>query len=266
MKKYFIIALFSIVLVACGGGDNKQNTSASDKKYIDAEVDPETYKRKKDQLSKLDEKTASLVENIFKARGKVLLYYEATSEDGSIKNITANERFGDKRISYTKDSLYQDGDLEDMKELVGLNEGDDALYINIFEKMYYKDTKKNRGIKYTDEDLEYPDASNLSDKLIDNTITDIQEEDGNTRIDFSNGTYSIYNKNYVLLEETQHSGDSLVTIKLIKEEENPEEVYDYYKSLVEDYLEEDSLASINWYPDQEYEKGNLVRKHPRKKP
>lgn len=266
MKKYFIIALFSIVLVACGGGDNKQNTGALDKKYIDAEVDPEIYQQKKDQLSKLDEKTASLVENIFKARYDKVLYYETVSEDGVNKKISMSDNFGNKRMSYIKEILYQNGDISDIKESASVNEGNNFLYINMFEKMYYEDKNKKTGDYYKSEDLEYPDASNLSDKLIDNTITDIQEEDGNTRIDFSDGTYSIYNKNYVVLEETQHSGDSLVTIKLIKEEDNPEEVYDYYKSLIEDYLEEDSLASINWYPDQEYEKGNLVRKHPRKKP
>lgn len=252
MKRYFILVLTILIFfTGCSGKDDD---------YIDEKVRPEVTKEIKEELAKMDEKTADIVEKIYMAHSDKARYYETKDIDNIYDIISLNVEFDNKKVVYTKD-IHYDGDV---RELVSIFERENALFINIAEEMFFRKDVPNRK-SYNHNDLKYPDHSNLHTKLYNNTIVEIKEEDGNTRLDFSDGTYSIYNKDYLVIEDTQNVEGTTFTTRLLKEE-NPKDVYDTYKSLIKDYLEEDSLANINWYPDREYENGNLVRKHPREKP
>ena len=216
------IIIISVFLVAC---------RASVEDY------GETDKVIEKQLEGLNDSYKDTISEIYKADTKNLLYYETYLEDGSILGIGMNKVRDDREISYRK-NLY-DGD--NPVETVYLFDINDGVYIDISNNIFArKDGIRNEGIDLYNK-AKYKDLSNLHDILQSREIIEVIKENDNTKITFDDGTYRIYNKDYILIEETTYSEGIEQKVVLSDIKSDADELFDQYMSMTESMVEVDDI-------------------------
>lgn len=221
-KKLFLFIIISVFLVAC---------RASVEDY------GETDKVIEKQLEGLNDSYKDTISEIYKADTKNLLYYETYLEDGSILSINMNKVWGNREISYRK-NLY---DIENPVETVYLFDKNDGVYIDISNNTF----ARNDGIRNERIDLynksKYKDLSNLHEMLQSKEIIEVIKENDNTKISFDDGTYRIYNKDYILIEKTTYSEGIYQKVVLTDIKSGADELFDQYMSMTKNMVEVDDI-------------------------
>lgn len=216
------IIIISVFLVAC---------RASVEDY------GETDKVIEKQLESLNDSYKDTISEIYKADTKNLLYYETYFEDGSILAIGMNKVRDDREISYRK-NLY-DGD--NPVETVYLFDKNDGVYIDISNNIFArKDGIRNEGIDLYNK-AKYKDLSNLLDILQSREIIEVIKDNDNTKITFDDGTYRIYNKDYILIEKTTYSEGIEQKVVLADIKSDADELFDQYMSMTKNMVEVDDI-------------------------
>lgn len=220
-----ILALFFIIsalLVSCrASGDDYGETD----KVIDK------------QLESIEDSYKDTINRIYEADTQSLLYYETYLEDGSILTVDMNKVWGNREISYMK-NLY---DGENPVETVYLFDKNEGVYINISKNTFArKDGIHNERIDAYNK-AKYKDLSNLHEILLSKKIKEIIKEGDNTKIYFDDGTYRIYDKDYILIEETILSEGLKQKVVLADRKSNADDLFDQYMSMTESMVEVDDL-------------------------
>lgn len=197
----------------------------------------ETDKVIEKQLEGLNDSYKDTISEIYKADTKNLLYYETYLEDGSILGIGMNKVRDDREISYRK-NLY---DIENPVETVSLFDKNKGVYIDISKNTFArKDGIRNERIELYNKS-KYKDLSNLHDILQSREIIEVITEGDNTKISFDDGTYRIYNKDYILIEETTYSEGIEQKVVLTDIKSNADELFDQYMSMTKNMVEVDDI-------------------------
>ncbi len=221
-KNLFLFIIISVFLVAC---------RASVEDY------GETDKVIEKQLESLNGNYKDTISEIYKADTKNLLYYETYLEDGSILAIGMNKVRDDREISYRK-NLY---DIENPVETVDLFDKNEGVYIDISNNIFArKDGIRNERIDLYNK-AKYKDLSNLHEMLLYREIKEVITEGDNTKISFDDGTYRIYNKDYILIEETTYSEGIYQKVVLTDIKSDADELFDQYMSMTESMVEVDDI-------------------------
>lgn len=221
-KNLFLFIIISVFLVAC---------RASVEDY------GETDKVIEKQLESLNGNYKDTISEIYKADTKNLLYYETYLEDGSILAIGVNKVRDDREISYRK-NLY---DIENPVETVDLFDKNEGVYIDISNNIFArKDGIRNERIDLYNK-AKYKDLSNLHEMLLYREIKEVITEGDNTKISFDDGTYRIYNKDYILIEETTYSEGIYQKVVLTDIKSDADELFDQYMSMTESMVEVDDI-------------------------
>lgn len=221
-KNIFLFFIISAFLVAC---------RASVEDY------GETDKVIEEQLESLNDSYKDTISEIYKADTKNLLYYETYLEDGSILAIGMNKVRDDREISYRK-NLY---DIENPVETVSLFDKNKGVYIDISKNTFArKDGIRNERIDFYNK-AKYKDLSNLHDILQSREIIEVIKEGDNTKITFDDGTYRIYNKDYILIEKTTYSEGIEQKVVLADIKSDADELFDQYMSMTESMIEVDDI-------------------------
>ncbi len=221
-KKLFLFIIISVFLVAC---------RASVEDY------GETDKVIEKQLESLNGNYKDTISEIYKADTKNLLYYETYLEDGSILAIGMNKVRDDREISYRK-NLY---DIENPVETVYLFDKNEGIYIDISKNTFArKDGIRNERIDLYNK-AKYKDLSNLHEMLQSKGIEEVIKENDNTKISFDDGTYRIYNKDYILIEETTYSEGIEQKVVLADIKSGADELFDQYMSMTKNMVEVDDI-------------------------
>lgn len=197
----------------------------------------ETDKGIEKQLEGLNDNYKDTISEIYKADTKNLLYYETYLEDGSILSINMNKVWGNREISYRK-NLY---DIENPVETVDLFDKNEGVYIDISKNTFArKDGIRNERINFYNK-AKYKDLSNLHEMLLYREIKEVITEGDNTKISFDDGTYRIYNKDYILIEETTYSEGIEQKVVLADIKSDADELFDQYMSMTKNMVEVDDL-------------------------
>ena len=221
-KNLFLFIIISVFLVAC---------RASVEDY------GETDKVIEKQLESLNDSYKDTISEIYKADTKNLLYYETYLEDGSILAIYMNKVWNNREISYRK-NLY---DEENPVETVSLFDKNEGVYIDISKNTFArKDGIRNERIDFYNK-AKYKDLSNLHDILQSREIIEVIKENDNTKITFDDGTYRIYNKDYILIEETILSEGIKKKVVLSDIKSNADELFDQCMSMTKNMVEVDDI-------------------------
>lgn len=221
-KNLFLFIIISVFLVAC---------RASVEDY------GETDKVIEKQLESLNGNYKDTISEIYKADTKNLLYYETYLEDGSILAIGMNKVRDDREISYRK-NLY---DIENPVETVYLFDKNEGVYIDISKNTFArKDGIRNERIDLYNK-AKYKDLSNLHEMLQSKGIEEVIKENDNTKISFDDGTYRIYNKDYILIEETTYSEGIEQKVVLADIKSGADELFDQYMSMTKNMVEVDDI-------------------------
>lgn len=221
-KNLFLFIIISVFLVAC---------RASVEDY------GETDKVIEKQLESLNGNYKDTISEIYKADTKNLLYYETYLEDGSILAIGMNKVRDDREISYRK-NLY---DIENPVETVYLFDKNEGVYIDISKNTFArKDGIRNERIDLYNK-AKYKDLSNLHEMLQSKGIEEVIKENDNTKISFDDGTYRIYNKDYILIEETTYSEGIEQKVVLADIKSGSDELFDQYMSMTKNMVEVDDI-------------------------
>lgn len=221
-KNLFLFIIISVFLVAC---------RASVEDY------GETDKVIEKQLESLNGNYKDTISEIYKADTKNLLYYETYLEDGSILAIGMNKVRDDREISYRK-NLY---DIENPVETVYLFDKNEGIYIDISKNTFArKDGIRNERIDLYNK-AKYKDLSNLHEILQSKGIEEVIKENDNTKISFNDGTYRIYNKDYILIEETTYSEGIEQKVVLADIKSGADELFDQYMSMTKNMVEVDDI-------------------------
>lgn len=221
-KNLFLFIIISVFLVAC---------RASVEDY------GETDKVIEKQLESLNGNYKDTISEIYKADTKNLLYYETYLEDGSILAIGMNKVRDDREISYRK-NLY---DIENPVETVYLFDKNEGIYIDISKNTFArKDGIRNERIDLYNK-AKYKDLSNLHEMLQSKGIEEVIKENDNTKISFDDGTYRIYNKDYILIEETTYSEGIEQKVVLADIKSGADELFDQYMSMTKNMVEVDDI-------------------------
>ena len=221
-KNLFLFIIISVFLVAC---------RASVEDY------GETDKVIEKQLESLNGNYKDTISEIYKADTKNLLYYETYLEDGSILAIGMNKVRDDREISYRK-NLY---DIENPVETVYLFDKNEGIYIDISKNTFArKDGIRNERIDLYNK-AKYKDLSNLHEMLQSKGIEEVIKENDNTKISFDDGTYRIYNKDYILIEETTYSEGIEQKVVLADIKSGADELFDQYMSMTKNMVEFDDI-------------------------
>ena len=221
-KSLFLFVIISVFLVAC---------RASVEDY------GETDKVIENQLEGLNDNYKDTISEIYKADTKNLLYYETYLEDGSILSINMNKVWGNREISYRK-NLY---DGENPVETVDLFDKNEGVYIDISKNTFArKDGIRNERIDLYNK-AKYKDLSNFHEMLLYREIKEVITEGDNTKISFDDGTYRIYNKDYILIEETTYSEGIEQKVVLADIKSDADELFDQYMSMTESMVEVDDI-------------------------
>lgn len=221
-KNLFLFIIISVFLVAC---------RASVEDY------GETDKVIEKQLESLNGNYKDTISEIYKADTKNLLYYETYLEDGSILSINMNKVRDDREISYRK-NLY---DIENPVETVYLFDKNEGVYIDISKNTFArKDGIRNERIDLYNK-AKYKDLSNLHEMLQSKGIEEVIKENDNTKISFDDGTYRIYNKDYILIEETTYSEGIEQKVVLADIKSGADELFDQYMSMTKNMVEVDDI-------------------------
>lgn len=221
-KNLFLFIIISVFLVAC---------RASVEDY------GETDKVIEKQLESLNGNYKDTISEIYKADTKNLLYYETYLEDGSILAIGMNKVRDDREISYRK-NLY---DIENPVETVYLFDKNEGIYIDISKNTFArKDGIRNERIDLYNK-AKYKDLSNLHEILQSKGIEEVIKENDNTKISFDDGTYRIYNKDYILIEETTYSEGIEQKVVLADIKSGADELFDQYMSMTKNMVEVDDI-------------------------
>lgn len=197
----------------------------------------ETDKVIEKQLESLNDSYKDTISEIYKADTKNLLYYETYLEDGSILGIGMNKVRDDREISYRK-NLY---DIENPVETVSLFDKNKGVYIDISKNTFArKDGIRNERIDFYNK-AKYKDLSNLHDILQSREIIEVIKEGDNTKITFDDGTYRIYNKDYILIEKTTYSEGIEQKVVLADIKSDADELFDQYMSMTKNMVEVDDI-------------------------
>ncbi|MDY3005635.1 hypothetical protein [Anaerococcus porci] len=226
MKKKFTFILILIVIIfsSCSNDDYQNEKNQNIEK----------------SLSNMDKEDAELLENIYKANPKQALYYKTYYEDGSLLSENMNVNWDDKNISYMKNYYNPNKPIE----IVYLFKGNKALYINIIENKFYRGKISDDSDFVKGLSRKYPDISNLYDNLMDNNISSIKKEDDGIRIDLSDGTYRIYNSDFIMTKASTISEGAQNTIILDRKDSNLDKLYEDYENMISSMQEVESLEDI----------------------
>ncbi|MDO5047582.1 MAG: hypothetical protein Q4D88_03440 [Anaerococcus sp.] len=218
MKK--IIILFGLLLlVSCNNSDD-------------------SYMKVEEVIGQFDGEDAEIIENIMKTDNDQAVFYDEFNSKGEKIGSSMGVEWGDRSITYTLNEYNPN----QVIEKVSLVDGKEATYIDLANNKYY-----NHELKVLDsKDPSYPDNYILSEKLQYKDLKGIEQSDGQIRLDFADDTYMVFDNNYMLLEEKELSGGEFIVKKLSHVEKNPDELFEYYMSLIENM---DQAESLDDYKD-----------------
>lgn len=223
MKRKFLIILllFFFPLVSCKGrGEFDEIDKAIEQK-----------------LKSMDKDTAELLEKIFTADTREALYYDDYREDGNIVSSGMDVYWDDKKISYSNNNLH---DIINPIEEAVLFEGRDVLVINITKGKFYRKRIAEGIDRYVSSKRKYPDLSNIYDSLLDNDIKNIEQRDDFIKINFSDDSYKIFDKDYVMIESKFTSEKKWIKRVLRERRSDLENIFAEFKGMTETMEEVES--------------------------
>ncbi|WP_243344317.1 hypothetical protein [Anaerococcus sp. AGMB09787] len=222
LRKTFLAAMSLLILSSCHSTSNEED------------------KRIEENINKLSKEYRDVVDDICSLKVEEALYYDTYDSEGNLITTNMGAQWDDKSMTYSKNTY----NLNSPVERVDLFEGKEVYYIDLVNNKFYKRTLEKVPEIISVSKKKYPDPFLLNEKIEYFNISDISEKKGETLIEFDNNTSMKFDKENILLEESNMSAGQKINTKLSHKESDLDKIFNSYKDLTKDMEEVTSMEGI----------------------